>query len=41
MCAWFYPGEVRAEAVRLVTEHRLTVGEVALQLGLCSEVVRS
>jgi len=35
-----YPDEVKSEAIRLVTEHRLTTTEAALKLGLRSEVVR-
>ena len=35
----FYPNELRAEAVRLVVEKRLTAGQVALQLDVRAEAV--
>lgn len=35
-----YPDEVRSEAIRLVTEHRFTINEAAMKLGLRGEVVR-
>ena len=36
----FYPEELKAQAVRLVVERRLSATEASAQLGLRSEVVR-
>lgn len=39
MRARFYPNALRAEAVRLVVEDRLTAAEAGTKLGIRSEVV--